>query len=562
EDLTTYSVLFTAVPGVTVTADQGTVDQAIGTITGIPTGTNVIITTSYTGCTEDRVVTVTAPLCLSSGIAILKDGVYEDSNNDGIVNIGDTVLYTFEVSNTGDTDLTNITVTDPKVTVVGGPIDLATGETDATSFTASYMITQADIDAGGAYNLATVTGTDPGGDPITETSTDPTPVDPSDPTAPPVDPACPDCTITVIPKETGIAIFKDGIYEDSNNDGIVNIGDTVLYTFEVRNTGETDLTNITVTDPKVTVVGGPIDLATGETDATSFTASYMITQADIDAGGAYNLATVTGTDPGGDPITETSTDPTPVDPSDPTAPAVDPTCPDCTITDFPDEVSPPPPSDATDIAITKEISKLSAVLNEEIVFTVTVTNLGTIEATNIEVSDKLPSGYRFVGATSDVGSNYNEITGILSINSLAPGESVTLLMRVAVLNINDYMNTARLEFLDQEDLDDTNNEASAGSGVVLSNCFEIFNEMTPNNDGKNDYFKIQCIENYPGNTVDIYNRWGIKVYSAKDYQNNWDGTSDGRATIDKGAKLPTGTYYYVIDLNEGDKPLVGWLYIN
>ncbi|MCF8716518.1 hypothetical protein JM658_16975, partial [Joostella atrarenae] len=50
EDLTSYSVLFTAAPGVTIMANQGTVNLASGTITGIPTGTNVIITTSFAGC--------------------------------------------------------------------------------------------------------------------------------------------------------------------------------------------------------------------------------------------------------------------------------------------------------------------------------------------------------------------------------------------------------------------------------------------------------------------------------------------------------------------------------
>ena len=201
-------------------------------------------------------------------------------------------------------------------------------------------------------------------------------------------------------------------------------------------------------------------------------------------------------------------------------------------------------------------------LNEEIEFTVIVLNQGAIDATNIVVSDKLPKGYRFIGATSDVGSDYDELTGLLKINSLAPGQEVTLLMRVSVLNTTDYINIASLESLDQEDINPSNNEAQAATNIVLSGCFEIYNEFTPNNDGKNDYFTIRCIENYPGNTVTIYNRWGIKVYSAHNYQNNWDGTSNGRATINKDSKLPTGTYYYVIDLNTEGEPHVGWLYIN
>ncbi|MCF8716519.1 gliding motility-associated C-terminal domain-containing protein, partial [Joostella atrarenae] len=228
------------------------------------------------------------------------------------------------------------------------------------------------------------------------------------------------------------------------------------------------------------------------------------------------------------PVTGTSTDPTPVDP---TAPVVDPDCPDCTITDLPDDLPPPPADPDADIAIYKTISEQSAVLNEEIEFTVTVENVGAIDATNIVVSDKLPNGYNFIGVTTAAGTTYNEITGQFTINELAIGESAVFVMRVSVTNIEDYINVARLESLDQDDTDDTNNEASAGSDLVISKCFEIFNEFTPNGDGKNDYFTVRCIENYSGNTVDIYNRWGIKVYSAKDYQNNWDGVSNGRATI-------------------------------
>ena len=52
---------------------------------------------------------------------------------------------------------------------------------------------------------------------------------------------------------------------------------------------------MTVTDPLVTVVGGPLaSLAPGVTDTTTFSASYAITQADIDAGEVENIALVEG----------------------------------------------------------------------------------------------------------------------------------------------------------------------------------------------------------------------------------------------------------------------------
>ena len=179
-------------------------------------------------------------------------------------------------------------------------------------------------------NLATATGTPPSGPPVTDTSSDPTPCT----TCTPV-PNCPDCTLTPLPAAPSIELLKDGTYVDNNGDGITNVGDTITYTFTVTNTGNVTLTNVTVTDPMVTVVGGPIaTLAVGESDSTTFTATYTITQADIDAGNVYNLATATGTPPSGTPVTDTSSDPTPCA-SCPT----DPNCPTCTITPLIDAVN-------------------------------------------------------------------------------------------------------------------------------------------------------------------------------------------------------------------------------
>ena len=86
---------------------------------------------------------------------------------------------------------------------------------------------------------------------------------------------------------------------DTNTDGVVGgVGDEITYTFTVTNTGLVTLTNVTVTDPLVTVTGGPIAaLAPGGVDSTTFTAVYTITQADIDNGSITNTATVNGPRP-------------------------------------------------------------------------------------------------------------------------------------------------------------------------------------------------------------------------------------------------------------------------
>ncbi len=97
---------------------------------------------------------------------------------------------------------------------------------------------------------------------------------------------------------------------------------------------------------------------------------------------------------------------------------------------------------------------------------------------------------------------------------------------------------------------------------------EVFNVVTPNGDGVHDVLKITGLERFPNNTVKIYNRWGVQVYVTKSYNtqgNYFDGTSNGRVTIDKDKKLPVGTYFYIIDYENTTgsmKQLSGYIYIN
>ena len=68
-------------------------------------------------------------------------------------------------------------------------------------------------------------------------------------------------------------------------------------------------------------------------------------------------------------------------------------------------------------------------------------------------------------------------------------------------------------------------------------------------DGKNDGWVVPNIDDYPGNDVIIFNRWGDVVFEAKPYSNNNPWTGENK----NGKLVPQGTYYYVIkyDLGEG-----------
>jgi gliding motility-associated-like protein len=80
----------------------------------------------------------------------------------------------------------------------------------------------------------------------------------------------------------------------------------------------------------------------------------------------------------------------------------------------------------------------------------------------------------------------------------------------------------------------------------ISDLF-IFNGISPNGDGNNDFWKIKGIENYPDNKVTIYNRWGDVIRKISGYNNStrsWDGTNED------GKLMPNGTYFYVLEIKD------------
>jgi large repetitive protein len=90
---------------------------------------------------------------------------------------------------------------------------------------------------------------------------------------------------------------------------------------------------------------------------------------------------------------------------------------------------------------------------------------------------------------------------------------------------------------------------------------EIPEAFSPNGDGVNDTFVINGIEEYPANTLNIFNRWGNIVYKAKPYKSDWNGDSDGGIKIGND-NLPTGVYFYILDLGNGAKAIQGNVYLS
>jgi gliding motility-associated-like protein len=90
----------------------------------------------------------------------------------------------------------------------------------------------------------------------------------------------------------------------------------------------------------------------------------------------------------------------------------------------------------------------------------------------------------------------------------------------------------------------------------------ISKAVTPNNDLINDFFTITGIEGCGFVIeVEIFNRWGAKIYENKNYQNNWGGEAS-KNSVGNSGKVPTGTYYYIVKLrNSGLSPITGPIYV-
>src|SRR5699024_2013762 len=214
------------------------------------------------------------------------------SDVERISEAGEAVVYTFEITNTGNVILSDIVLNDEKL---GGNITLENtslepGET--ITVTEEYTVTQADIDNAALENTATVTGIDP------------------------EDNGVEDADSNTIPATQLASI--DLVKEDDRDDLVA--GENVTYTFTATNDGNVTLSNISISDvleglSDITYaaingeeIADPENIKLMPGDVLTADAFYQITQADLNAGEVENTATVTGTDPSEEPVTDTDTE--------------------------------------------------------------------------------------------------------------------------------------------------------------------------------------------------------------------------------------------------------------
>lgn len=264
------------------------------------------------------------------GISLQKTGSGPDP-----LTVSSTINYAFLVTNTGNVTLSNVTVTDPLPGLPAISCPSTTLAPSATmTCTASYQVTQADVNAGVIQNTATASGNPSSGPAVSDTSSA---------TFPPL-------------QVRSISLQKSG----SGPNPLV-VGSTITYAFLVTNTGNVTLSSVTVTDPLpgLSPINCPSTTLAPVANMTC-TAGYQVTQADVNAGRIVNTATVTGNSPGGPAVSDTSS-------------------------------AAFPPLQAPGISLQKTGSgPTPLVLGATVTYTFVVANIGNVTLASVAVADGLP----------------------------------------------------------------------------------------------------------------------------------------------------------------------------
>ncbi|MES2544670.1 MAG: gliding motility-associated C-terminal domain-containing protein [Bacteroidota bacterium] len=217
-------------------------------------------------------------------------------------------------------------------------------------------------------------------------------------------------------------------------------------------------------------------------------------------------------------------------------------------------------------------------------YTIAVNNSGTGVSNNTLFSDAIPAQTTYVPnstilngiavadisgtmpfAASGLINSPSQLTGVITVGSTA-----IISFRVTVNSnaLGMVSNTATVNYSDNTGAVTTNTNTVVVTIPTDTSEIEIHNYMSPDGDGLNEFFAIDEIENYPDNTVEIYNRWGVLIYDAKGYNNadkSFIGFSNQPLTISKDQLVPAGTYFYVLRYKNQagkNKEKVGYLFVS
>jgi len=159
-----------------------------------------------------------------------------------------------------------------------------------------------------------------------------------------------------------------------------------------------------------------------------------------------------------------------------------------------------------DLALEKSVNNTSPRVGTDVIFTVVVTNESAVNATGVEVTDQLPSGYTYVSHT---GGTYVPGTGVWTIGDLAAGQSRTLTITATVLATGNYLNLAEVTNANEDDIDST-----PDNGVDTDGDGETIDDNGDEDDGDGatiepvpviDLELEKAVDNFTPNVGDVIN---------------------------------------------------------
>ncbi|MCK0189330.1 gliding motility-associated C-terminal domain-containing protein [Arenibacter sp. F20364] len=213
--------------------------------------------------------------------------------------------------------------------------------------------------------------------------------------------------------------------------------------------------------------------------------------------------------------------------------------------------------ETSDLKLTKTVNIKHPMIGEKVVLTITLENDGTSNFQNISIKEHLDRGFNYVNAKTTKGT-YNASDQVWTLSSLPAKGTAVLDLEVEAMPYGNYNSISAIETSMPLDRNSKNNSADI---TLEPSCINIYNEFTPNDDGDNDYFRIDCIETFPESELQVFNRYGALVYQKKAYQNDWRGLANVNGVVGKGEPLPTGTYFYILKTDSLSDNKTGWLFL-
>jgi uncharacterized repeat protein (TIGR01451 family) len=245
---------------------------------------------------------------------------------------------------------------------------------------------------------------------VTVTAPPPPPAPPTPPAPPPPAPPTPPPPTPPAPDPAKLTLTK------TVNRDLLRPGEVATYTLTVTNTGGTAARNITLNDSlpaglRGDAVAQTFDLEPGASKVVTVSA----TVADDASGTLTNTARVTWS---GDPLQASA------------------------------QVRVQP---VVDLAVTKSVTPSSVQVGEGATYTMTVTNNGPSTATNVTLTDPLPTGLTYVSSTASQGTaTFANNTVSAQLGTLARGARATVTVRVSAPTVGRYTNTATVAAAETE----------------------------------------------------------------------------------------------------------------